>query len=89
MEMLKIPPDLRRRLQDQNALAITAKGQEVFQGLTYEESQFVVAASGEKADSMSQAQRDRYAGLVLKHEQARMRRASADDEVFKDEERLG
>ena len=38
---------------------------------------------------MSEEGRDRYAGLILKHERARMRSASTDRNATKDEARLG
>lgn len=89
MKMLTMSSELRRRLLSQNAMAINAKGQEVLHGLTFEESRFVVGCSDGNANDMSEEERDRYAGLILKHEQARMRSASTDRDIPKDEERLG
>jgi hypothetical protein len=89
MKMLTMPAELRRRLSSQNAMAINAKGQEVLHGLSFEESRFVVGCSGGNANDLSEKERDRYAGLILKHEQARMRSASTDRSAPKDEERLG
>lgn len=89
MKMLTMPSGLRRRLVSQNALAMNAKGQEVLHGLTLEESRFVVGWSGGNANDMSERERHRYASLMLKHEQARMRSASTDLGVIKAEQRLG
>lgn len=89
MKMLRMSTALRRRLASQNAMAINAKGQEVLHGLTFEESRFVVGCPNGDALDISDKERDRYAGLILKHERARMRSACADRGIAKDEERLG
>ncbi|KLN53283.1 hypothetical protein [Variovorax paradoxus] len=89
MKMLRMSTALRRRLASQNAMAINAKGQEVLHGLTVEESRFVVGCSDGDVLDMSDEERDRYAGLILKHERARMRSACVDRGIAKDEERLG
>lgn len=89
MKMLTMPSELRRRLLSQNTMAINAKGQEVLHGLTLEESRFVVGCSDRNANDMPEEERDRYVGLILKHERARMRSASTDRSATKDEERLG
>lgn len=89
MKMLRMSTALRRRLASQNAMAINAKGQEVLHGLNFEESRFVVGCSDGDALDISDEERDRYAGLMLKHERARMRSARADRGIARDEERLG
>ncbi|MEJ8810808.1 hypothetical protein WKW77_06990 [Variovorax ureilyticus] len=89
MKMLIMPSELRRRLSSQNAMAINAKGQEVLYGLTLSESRFMVDCCGRSANDMSEEERDRYADLVLKHEHARMRSASANSGIAKDEQCLG
>ena len=84
MQALRIPNDRRTRLLADGLLAINSHSQEVLHGLTYEESQFPMdfddKASGDAATL------ERRAELALRHEQARMRLALADDEGSADEE---
>ena len=59
----------------------------IFEGV--EESRFVASCSGGDSLDMSDEERERNAGLILKHEQARMRSACSDRGTAKGEERLG
>ena len=84
MNMLEMPEAQRAELQARSALAIDGRGQEVLLGMNAEESRFFVACMQQTpADA---AERDRYAELKVRHEAARLKLASVDDESTGDEE---
>lgn len=84
MQALRIPNDRRTRLLADGLLAINSHSQEVLHGLTHEESQFLMDFDENAlADATTL---ERRAELALRHEQARMRLALADDEGSADEE---
>lgn len=85
MRALRIPSDRRARLLEDGLLAINSHSEEVLHGLTHEESQFLIDA-GEAAEPGDGAALERRWALALRHEQARMRIALADDEGSADEE---
>ena len=84
MNMLEMPEAQRTELQARSALAIDGRGQEVLLGMDAEESRFFVACMQQTPSR--QAQRERYAELKVRHEAARLRLASVDDESTGDEE---
>ena len=84
MNMLEMPEALRAELQARSALAIDGRGQEVLLGMNAEESRFFVACM--QQTPAEAAQRDRYAELKVRHETARLKLASVDDESTGDEE---
>ncbi len=84
MQALRIATDRRARLLADGLLAINSRSQEVLHGLTHEESQFLI-----DFDDMTPgdaATLERRCQLALRHEQARLRIAFADDEGSADEE---
>ena len=87
MQMLRISSERRARLLADGLLAINARSQEVLHGLTFEESQFLIDFDddddGAADDDPSQERRSE---LSLRHEQARLRIVTADDESSADEE---
>ena len=84
MNMLEMPEAQRTELQARSALAIDGRGQELLLGLNAEESRFFIACM-QQTPSHS-AERDRYAELKVRHEAARLKLASVDDESTGDEE---
>jgi hypothetical protein len=78
MQVLRISNVRRARLLADGLLAINARSQEVLHGLTFEESQFMIDF-GEKGTSDAKAL-ERSGELALRHERARLRIATADDE---------
>jgi hypothetical protein len=84
MKLLEMPGEQRADLSARSGLAIDAKGQEVLQGLDLEESRFLVACMRETPSRA--AERERYAQLKVRHEAARLRLASVDDESTGDHE---
>ncbi|WP_432726878.1 hypothetical protein [Variovorax sp. W6] len=85
MQMLRMSNERRARLLADGLLAINARSQEVLHGLSFEESQFLVDFDDEQGkDDASSLQRR--GELALRHEQARLRIATADDESSADEE---
>ncbi|QFZ86189.1 MULTISPECIES: hypothetical protein [Variovorax] len=84
MQALRIPNDRRARLLADGLLAINSRSEEILHGLTHEESQFLIDA-GEAAPGDAAAL-ERRCELALRHEQARLRIAFADDEGSADEE---
>ena len=84
MNMLEMPEAQRTELQARSALAIDGRGQELLLGLNAEESRFFIACM-QQMPSRS-AERDRYAELKVRHEAARLKLASVDDESTGDEE---
>ncbi|VTU14958.1 hypothetical protein H6CHR_00071 [Variovorax sp. PBL-H6] len=83
MNMLEMPEAQRAELQNRSALAIDGHGQEVLLGMNAEESHFFVACM--QKTPAQRAQRDRYAELKVRHEAARLKLASVDDESTGDE----
>ncbi|NDZ13803.1 hypothetical protein C7T35_37565 [Variovorax sp. WS11] len=84
MNMLEMPEAQRTELQARSALAIDGRGQELLLGLNAEESRFFIACM-QRTPSRS-AERERYAELKVRHEAARFKLASVDDESTGDEE---
>jgi hypothetical protein len=84
MNMLEMPESQRAELQARSALAIDGRGQEVLLGMNAEESRFYIACM--QQTPAEPAQRDRYAELKVRHEAARLKLASVDDESTGDEE---
>ncbi|MCY1232129.1 hypothetical protein D9M72_446050 [compost metagenome] len=84
MQALRIPTDRRTRLLADGLLAINSHSQEVLHGLTHEESQFLMDFDDKTPGDATT--RERRCELALRHEQARMRLARADDEGSADEE---
>lgn len=82
MQRLQMSSERRGRLLADGLLAINARGQEVLHGLTHEETQFLIDSDGE---TMSDAMLERRGALMLRHEQARLRMATADDEASRGE----
>jgi hypothetical protein len=78
MQILKVSAAQRAQLLGDSLLAINSQGEEVLHGLTFEESQFLIDC-GKKPPSDAAAL-DRCSDLARKHEQARLRIATADDE---------
>jgi hypothetical protein len=85
MQLLQIPTVQRTQLADEGLLAINSSGQEVLHGLSFEESQFLVDCAAQPANDA--ATLDRCNDLALRHERARLRIATVDDESTGDEER--
>ncbi|RZL89716.1 MAG: hypothetical protein EOP82_18320 [Variovorax sp.] len=83
MKLLEMPAAQRAAPSIIHALSIDARGQEVLQGLSFEESRFFVACM-QKTPS-DPAACDRFAALSVRHEAARLRLARADDESTGDE----
>ena len=78
LQALAISEALRAHLSADNLLAINSHGQEVLHGLDFAESQLLVDCSEQPpADASMQEQ---CAKLVIKHERARLRIATVDDE---------
>ncbi|MET3441532.1 hypothetical protein ABIC94_002290 [Variovorax paradoxus] len=78
MQTLAISEALRTQLSAENLLAINSHGQEILHGLDFDESQLLVDCKEQTpADASMQ---ERCAELVLKHERARLRIATVDDE---------
>jgi hypothetical protein len=78
LQPLAISEPLRAQLAAENLLAINSHGQEVLHGLDFDESQLLVECrEGPPADASMQ---ERCAELVIKHERARLRIATVDDE---------
>ena len=78
MKLLDMPAEQRAELSARSALAIDAKGQEVLQGLDAEASRFYLACLRETPADPEE--RERFAQLTVRHEAARLRLASVDDE---------
>ncbi|MDH6594961.1 hypothetical protein M2165_004850 [Variovorax sp. TBS-050B] len=78
LQTLAIPDALRAQLAAENLLAINSHGQEVLHGLDFAESQLLVECTEASPDDA--ARRERCAELVVKHERARLRIATVDDE---------
>ena len=69
---------LRAQMSAENLLALNSHGQEVLHGLDFEESQLLVDCSDRPSADASMQRR--CAELVIKHERARLRIATVDDE---------
>ncbi len=78
MQTLAISDALRAQLVADNLLAINSHGQEVLHGLDFAESQLLVDCSETQPEDP--AWRERCAALMIKHERARLRIATVDDE---------
>ncbi|WP_431122610.1 hypothetical protein [Variovorax paradoxus] len=78
LQTLAISEALRAQLSAENLLALNSHGQEVLHGLDFEESQLLVDCS-DRPSADASVQR-RCAELVIKHERARLRIATVDDE---------
>jgi hypothetical protein len=84
MQKLRISNERRARLLADGVLAINARSEEVLHGLTLEESQFLMDfGDGSPSDGTAL---ERQGELTLRHEHARLRIATADDESSADEE---
>jgi len=78
LQTLAISEALRNQLSAENLLALNSHGQEVLHGLDFEESQLLVDCSERPpADAPLQ---QRCAELVIKHQRARLRIATVDNE---------
>lgn len=78
LQTLSISEALRAQLSAENLLALNSHGQEVLHGLDFEESQLLVDCSERPpADASTERQ---CAELVIKHERARLRITTVDDE---------
>ena len=86
MQMLQLSSERRARLLSDGLLAINARSQEVLQGLTFEESQFLIDFDDGGHRAGDAASMERPEELALGHEQARRRIARADDESSAAEE---
>jgi len=86
MQMLQLSSERRARLLSDGLLAINARSQEVLQGLTFEESQFLIDFDDDDQGAADAASMERRGELALRHEQARLRIARADDESSAAEE---
>lgn len=86
MQMLRISSERRARLLADGLLAINARSQEVLHGLTFEESQFLIDFDDDDGAAADDPSQERRSELSLRHEQARLRIATADDESSADEE---
>jgi hypothetical protein len=84
MKLLDMSTEQRAELSARSGLAIDAKGQEVLQGLNAEESRFFAACMQQTPSKP--AARERYAELMVRHEAARLRLASVDDESTGEED---
>lgn len=78
VQTLAISEALRTQLSTENLLAINSHGQEILHGLDFDESQFLVDCKEQSPTDASM--RERCAELVIKHERARLRIATVDDE---------
>ncbi|WP_093012725.1 hypothetical protein [Variovorax sp. OV700] len=78
LQTLAISEALRAHLSAENLLALNSHGQEVLHGLDFEESQLLVDCSDRPPADASLQQR--CAELVIRHERARLRIATVDDE---------
>jgi hypothetical protein len=78
LQTLAITEALRAQLSADNLLAINSHGQEVLHGLDFDESQLLVDCSEQQPADASL--REQCAELVIKHERARLRIATVDDE---------
>ena len=77
LQTLAMSEALRAQLTAENLLAINSHGQEILHGLDFDESQLFVDCGERPADASTQ---QRCAELVIKHERARLRIATVDDE---------
>lgn len=84
MHMLRMSEAHRARLLADGVLAINARDEEILQGLSFDESQFML--DFDESPSSGADALDRHSELALKHEQARLKIATADDESSADEE---
>lgn len=84
MKHLDISDAQRAELSGRSLLAINSKGQEVLHGLSFEESQFFVDCARQMP--AGSAELDRYTDLTHKHEAARFKIASVDDESTGEED---
>ena len=78
LQTLSISEALRAQLSADNLLAINSHGQEVLHGLDFAESQLLVDCSERPPTDASM--QEQCARLVIKHERARLRIATVDDE---------
>jgi hypothetical protein len=78
MKMLQMSALRRARLSSENLLAVNSHDHEVLQGLSFDESQFLLDHGG--AHPGGGATRERCDALMCKHERARLRIATVDDE---------
>lgn len=78
LQTLAISEALRAQLSADNLLAINSHGQEVLHGLDFAESQLLVDCSERPPTDASM--QEQCARLVIKHERARLRIATVDDE---------
>jgi hypothetical protein len=78
VQSLAISEALRNQLSGENLLAINSHGQEVLHGLDFDESQLLVDCK--ERPPADTAMQERCAELVIKHERARLRIATVDDE---------
>lgn len=85
MKHLDMTEAQRAEFADRSLLALNSKGQEVLHGLNFEESQFYVDCTRDLPSGG--AELDRYADLSRRHEAARFRIASVDDESTGEDER--
>lgn len=84
MQTLEMSSERRARLLADSQLAINSRNEEILHGLTHEESQFLI--DFDEAAPADVAALERRGELTLRHEQARLRIAVADDEGSADEE---
>jgi hypothetical protein len=78
MKMLHMSATRRARLLSENLLAVTSRDHEVLHGLSFDESQFLIDHGGaQPGDGAARARCDE---LMCRHERARLRIATADDE---------
>ena len=84
MKQLDMPDTQRAGLSARSLLAINAKGQEVLHGLSFDESQFFVDCA--RSMPSGAAELDRYADLSRRHEAARFKIATVDDESSGEED---
>jgi len=78
MKMLRISTQRRAQLASENLLALNSRDQEILHGLSFDESQFLIDCGEDPpADT---ADRERCGDLIRRHERARLRIATADDE---------
>jgi hypothetical protein len=78
VQSLAISEALRNQLSAENLLAINSHGQEVLHGLDFDESQLLVDCREQPPPDAST--QERCAELVIRHERARLRIATVDDE---------
>lgn len=74
---------------DTGSMAIDASGRGVLLGLTAEETRFVLACSAKRAGALSQRDSQRLAGLIARHERARLRGMGVPHGAVKNEVRQG